>query len=115
MTRKIFIWVAHPEPGSLGAGLADAYQAGAQGQGAEIRRMDLSGMRFDPRWSGVKAAAAPLEPDLLAWQENLAWADHLLIACTELSLMSDALPTEYRQNTDSLDCLTAAIVDFAQG
>jgi hypothetical protein len=25
------------------------------------------------------------------------------------------LPTEYRQNTDSLDCLTAAIVDFARG
>lgn len=42
-------------------------------------------------------------------------ADHLLVACTELSLMTDSLPTEYRHHTDSLDCLTRAIVDFAKG
>lgn len=41
-------------------------------------------------------------------------ADHLLVACTELSLMTDVLPTEDRHHTDSLDCLTAAIVAFAR-
>src|SRR6056297_1279143 len=58
-----------------------------------------------------------LRPRLRAEAEILLaeGADHLLVACTELSLMTDALPTEYRQNTDSLDCLTAAIVDFARG
>ncbi len=38
--------------------------------------------------------------------------DHILVACTELSLLADALP----DNTpwiDSLDCLTSAIVDYA--
>ena len=41
-------------------------------------------------------------------------ADHLLIACTELSLMTQAMPatTPY---TDSLDCLVEAIVEFASG
>jgi aspartate racemase len=67
----------------------------------------------------VKAGAAldSLRPRLRAEAEILLaeGADHLLVACTELSLMTDALPTEYRQNTDSLDCLTAAIVDFARG
>lgn len=39
-------------------------------------------------------------------------ADHLLVACTELSLMTDALPVGTAW-TDSLDCLVVAIVDFA--
>ncbi|RXV60109.1 aspartate racemase [Roseovarius sp. A46] len=66
----------------------------------------------------VKAgeALSALRPRLRSEAEALIakGADHLLIACTELSLMSDALPTQYRQHTDSLDCLTAAIVDFAR-
>jgi len=41
-------------------------------------------------------------------------ADHLLVACTELSLMTDDLPGGAPW-TDSLDCLTDAIVDFARG
>ena len=39
-------------------------------------------------------------------------ADHLLIACTELSLLTHHLPPQMPW-TDSLDCLTAAIVDTA--
>ncbi|SLN14780.1 Aspartate racemase [Roseovarius albus] len=39
-------------------------------------------------------------------------ADHLLIACTELSLLTEAIP-EGTPYTDSLDCLTHAIADFA--
>ena len=41
-------------------------------------------------------------------------ADHLLVACTELSLLTDALP-KGTPWTDSLDCLTKAIVRFARG
>lgn len=79
MTRKIFIWVANPKPGSLCAGLADAYQSGAAAKGAEIRRMDLADMQFDPHFEGYGPDAPELEPDLVAWQENVAWADHVLI------------------------------------
>ncbi|QFT97344.1 Aspartate racemase [Roseovarius sp. THAF8] len=39
-------------------------------------------------------------------------ADHLLIACTELSLMSESLPDAIPY-TDSLDCLVKAVVDFS--
>jgi aspartate racemase len=62
------------------------------------------------------APLGPLRPRLGAEAEALLsqGADHLLIACTELSLMTDALP-EGVALTDSLDCLTSAIVDFAQG
>ena len=40
-----------------------------------------------------------------------AGADHLLVACTELSLLTGALRRPF---TDSLDCLVRAIKDFAQ-
>jgi len=38
--------------------------------------------------------------------------DHLLVACTELSLLTGALEGGF---TDSLDCLVKAICDFARG
>lgn len=38
--------------------------------------------------------------------------DHLLVACTELSLLTDVLPTGIW--TDSLDCLVREIVEFAK-
>lgn len=79
MPRKIFIWVAHPKASSLCSALADAYEAGARDNAADIRRMDLADMSFDPNFTGYGPNAAPLEADLLAWQDNIAWADHVMI------------------------------------
>lgn len=79
MTKRVFIWVAHPKAGSLCAGLADAYQAGLEEGGAQIRRMELSEMDFDMTFEGYGAPAAPLEPALADWQAAVAWADHVLI------------------------------------
>jgi len=41
-------------------------------------------------------------------------ADHLLVACTELSLLTGSLPDRLPW-TDSLDCLTSAIIEFSIG
>ena len=79
MARKIFIWVAHPKAGSFCAALADSYQKGAEAQGAEIRRMELSEMRFDAHSENYGYGAQDLDADLKTWQENVLWADHLLI------------------------------------
>ncbi len=76
--KRVFIWVAHPKPGSLSEGIADAYQAGVEASGAQVRRMDLSEMTFTANFDGYREAPA-LEPDLLAWQEAMAWADHVMI------------------------------------
>ncbi|MFO7758181.1 MAG: amino acid racemase [Roseovarius sp.] len=66
----------------------------------------------------VKAGeeAARLAPRVSDQAEALMrqGADHLLVACTELSLMTDAL-SDAAPHTDSLDCLTDAVVSFAQG
>ena len=79
MTKRVFIWVAHPKSGTLNEGLADAYQAGVEASGGEVRRMDLADMNFAAEFDGYGAQAAPLEPDLVAWQEAVAWADHIFI------------------------------------
>jgi len=79
MPKKIFIWMAHPRADSLCAGLADAYHEGARAAGAAVRRLDLHAMRFDPDFEGYGTPAPALEPDLLAWQEGVAWADHLFV------------------------------------
>ncbi|NNJ74917.1 MAG: flavodoxin family protein [Anderseniella sp.] len=79
MTNRIFIWVGHPRLESLCAGIADAYQAGAERNGSQVRRMNLSEMAFEmDSFSGYDETTPALEPDLKAWQDNVAWADHLL-------------------------------------
>ena len=79
MTKRIFIWVAHPKTGSLCEAIADAYQAGVEASGATVRRINLADMNFDLDVSGAIGATPPLEPDLVAWQDALSWADHVLI------------------------------------
>ena len=77
MTNRVFIWVGHPRSGSLCERIADAYQEGVEAAGAERIRMNLSEMAFSSDSGGNQAAPA-LEPDLIAWQEAMAWADHIL-------------------------------------
>lgn len=65
----------------------------------------------------VKSGGSPevLAPRLpiLAAQGLAQGADHLLVACTELSLLTNALSASMPW-TDSLDCLTAEIATFAR-
>ena len=82
--KKVFIWVAHPRAQTLCAGLADAYQKGAEASGAEVRRQDLSDMAFEMVFEGYKDMGGKkkefdLAPDLKTWQDNINWADHIVI------------------------------------
>jgi len=77
MTARIFIWVGHPSETSLSAKLADAYAEGASRAGAEIRRMDLNTMHFDPDLSYGYHQRKTLEPCLEKWRENILWSGHL--------------------------------------
>ncbi|QHQ34473.1 NAD(P)H-dependent oxidoreductase [Algicella marina] len=79
MKRRIFIWDANPKPGSLNAALADAYAAGAEREGAEVRQMALADMRFDADYEGFGRPQPMLEPDLVTWQAMITWADHVVI------------------------------------
>ena len=73
----IFIWVGHPRATSLSHGMADAFEVGAKEQGAEVRRMHLRDMDFDPDLEEGYHSRKELEPCLVEWRENILWADHL--------------------------------------
>ena len=77
MSGKLFIWVGHPGETSLSHGLADAYQRGAEAQGAEVRRMNLFDMDFDPALTHGYRQRKDHEPDLVEFLDNTLWADHL--------------------------------------
>ncbi len=77
MGRKIFIWVGNPQETSLCHGLADAFQKGTEAQGADIRRMQVRDMQFDPDLSEGYNQRKTLEPCLEEWRDNITWADHL--------------------------------------
>lgn len=78
MPKKIFVWVGHPKSDTLCSAIGDAYEKGAELAGAQVRRMDLSHMSFDMEVPGYTSRTVPLDPDLKEWQDNVAWADHLM-------------------------------------
>ncbi|MEL6451865.1 MAG: NAD(P)H-dependent oxidoreductase [Pseudomonadota bacterium] len=78
MPKRIFIWIAHPKTGSLNAALAARYAKGATAKGALVRTMSLADMDFDDSFDGYDKTR-PLAPDLAKWQENVAWANHVMI------------------------------------
>ena len=61
---------------------------------------------------GDVGAAAHAEMARRLAAEMAARSDHILVACTELSLLTGSIATPF---TDSLDCLVQAILDFARG
>ena len=78
MAKRIFIWVAHPKPVSFNAALAARYARGAEAKGATVRTMALADMQVDPDFDGYDTPR-DLTPDLVEWQENIRWADHVMI------------------------------------
>lgn len=78
MKKKILIILGHPDKTSFNAALAASYTDGAVVAGAEVREIFLGELAFDPILrSGYKEKQA-LEPDLIAAQESIKWADHLV-------------------------------------
>lgn len=74
----ILIVNGHPNPHSYNAALADAYARGATASGAEVRRLDLHTLDFNPNLAHGYQQRTDLEPDLLAAWEDIQWADHLV-------------------------------------
>lgn len=77
--RKIFILVGHSHLQGLTAELADAYESAARVAGHETKRLNLGELRFDPILHKGYHKIQPLEPDLVQVQENIHWADHMVV------------------------------------
>lgn len=77
--KKIFILLGHPDEDSFNCTLVDSYQKGAEESGHEVRRMHVGDMQFDPILHHGYRVRQELEPDLIAFQENVKWCDHFVI------------------------------------
>ena len=77
--KKIFVFLGHPDDDSLNYTLANEYQRGAEEAGHEVRRMDIGDLRFDPILHHGYRLKQELEPDLIAFQENVRWCEHFVV------------------------------------
>ena len=78
MGERILIIDASTGGPSLGAALAKRYREGALGAGNEVQSLGLSQLAFDPILRAGFEGQQALEPDLVAAQDALAWAQHLV-------------------------------------
>ncbi|WP_240418061.1 NAD(P)H-dependent oxidoreductase [Paenibacillus periandrae] len=78
MKNNIAVIIGHPYPESYCNALAQAYTKGAVSSGADVRILNLAQISFDPNLKYGYHQRTELEPDLLAAQETLHWADHLV-------------------------------------
>jgi NAD(P)H dehydrogenase (quinone) len=75
---NIAVILGHPDPASFCGALARAYAQGARGAGAVVQEINLGELTFDPILRHGYTRIQPLEPDLIAAQDTIVWADKLV-------------------------------------
>ena len=78
MSKRILVILGHPAEESLCGAVAKTYVKGAQAAGHEIRLLSLGKLQFDPILHDGYNTIQPLEPDLVAAQDSIVWAEHLV-------------------------------------
>ncbi len=76
---KIYLLLGHSDAATLSGALADTYEVAAKGAGHEVRRHNIGEMHFDPVLHEGYKTIQELEPDLKDFQENVRWAEHIVI------------------------------------
>ncbi|MDB5884371.1 MAG: ycaK [Polaromonas sp.] len=75
---KVLIILGHPRTASLCGAMASAYGEGARRAGADVRRLDLATLGFDPNVRECSPRQQPLEEGLARARALIVWADHLV-------------------------------------
>lgn len=79
MKKRIFVLLGHPGDKSLTCFFGRQYIEGAKSSDHEVRVEHIGSLDFDPvLWEG-HSEVQKLEPDLKRVQENIKWADHLVL------------------------------------
>lgn len=78
---RVLLILAHPSKNSLNGALLQAYQTGLKNAGIEPQVLFLADLNFDPCLQvnqGEAQGTQELEPDLRAFQQELASASHVV-------------------------------------
>jgi len=78
MSKRILVIVGHPASNSFCGALAESYIKGAKTAGNEVQRISLADLSFDPILHNGYATIQELEPDLVAAQNAITWAQHIV-------------------------------------
>lgn len=78
MKTKILVINGHPDSLSFCSALTDAYIEGGTSSHAQIKRLDVGQLSFNPNLQFGYRQRTVLEEDLLTAQEYIRWADHLV-------------------------------------
>lgn len=79
--KRIFVLNGHPAERSLTRALAETYAKAARDAGHEVRVANLHDLSFDSDFGRAGyAQPKPLEPDLEQTLQNIAWAEHIVLA-----------------------------------
>lgn len=76
--KKTLIINGHPDKESFNYALSDAYIKGAISSGADIKEINIRELNFNPNLQFGYRKRMELEPDLIAAQEKLIWANHIV-------------------------------------
>lgn len=77
--KKVFIFLGQEDKDTFCGELADAYEKGARDGGHEVRRANIGDLKFDPLLHKAYKEIQELEPDLKQVQEDIRWADHIVV------------------------------------
>ena len=76
---NILVFLGHPDKETKCGSFADAYERGARAADHQVRRINVGDMKFDPILHLGYKVIQPLEPDLIAAQDAIKWANHVAI------------------------------------
>jgi len=77
--KKILIIFGHSHKGGLCNEITDEYEKGARKSGAEIKRINIGDLKFDPILYDGYRRIQKLEPDLIQSQKDIKWANHIVL------------------------------------
>jgi NAD(P)H dehydrogenase (quinone) len=77
---KVYILMGNPnKEGTFSNELATLYEEGAKAAGHEVRKTNISDLKFDPILHKGYREIQELEPDLKQFQEDVRWCDHFVL------------------------------------
>ena len=77
--KKIYILSSNPVRESMTRSVADSYERGALESGFEVRKTEVHDLDFDPVLHNGYKVIQELEKDLVQLQEDIKWADHIVV------------------------------------
>ncbi|WP_413559017.1 NAD(P)H-dependent oxidoreductase [Bdellovibrio sp. HCB209] len=77
--KKILVINGHPNVEALGSHFARVYAEGAKQSGHEVKVTNVADLKFDPILHKGYLKIQDLEPDLVQAQQDILWAEHIVI------------------------------------